>query len=178
MLLQDKYNKEIKANLKKSLGIENDMLIPKMEKIVLNCTTGEALQNPKMLDTIAAEISTITGQKPVITKARKSIAGFKLREGQPLGVSVTLRGKRMYEFFNRLVNVALPRTRDFKGLSKKGFDKSGNYSLGINEQIIFPEIVPEKIEKSHGLSITVVTSAKTDDHALELLKALGFPFRN
>lgn len=178
MLLQEKYNTEIKAKLKESLGIKNSMLIPKMEKIVLNCTTGEALQNPKMLDSIAAEISTITGQKPVITKARKSIAGFKLREGQPLGVSVTLRGKRMYEFFNRLVNVALPRTRDFKGLSKKGFDKSGNYSLGINEQIIFPEIMPEKVEKTHGLSITVVTSAKTDEHAYELLKALGFPFRN
>ncbi len=178
MLLYERYKKEIFPQLKQKLGIENPMLVPKLTKIVVNATTGEALQNSKILDTISSDIATITGQKPVIRKAKKSIATFKLREGQPIGVSVTLRNERMYEFFNRLVNVALPRTRDFKGLSKRSFDGNGNYTLGISEQIIFPEIVADTVEKSRGMSITIATSTRDDKQALELLTALGFPFRN
>ncbi len=177
MLFHERYKKEIAPKLKEKLGLKNIMLVPKIEKIVVNATTGEALQNPKLLESIAAEFVSITGQKPVIRRAKKSIATYKLREGQPIGVSVTLRNRLMYEFFNRLVNVALPRTRDFKGLSKKSFDGQGNYTLGITEQIIFPEIMAEKVEKIRGLSITIATSTKSDAHALELLTALGFPFR-
>ncbi len=178
MLLQERFKKEIAPQLFAKLGLKNAMLVPKLDKIVLNASTGDALQNPKILEQIASELAAITGQKPVITKAKKSIATFKLREGQPIGVMVTLRGDRMYEFFNRLVNVALPRTRDFKGLSKKAFDGRGNYSMGITEQIIFPEIHADKVEKARGMNITIATTAQTDEQALELLTALGFPFRN
>lgn len=178
MMLQERYKKEIAPALKAELNLANAMLTPKIEKIVLNSSTGEALQNSKVLDAIAEELTIIAGQKPSIRRARKSIAGFKLREGQPIGVSVTLRGERMYEFFNRLVNIALPRSRDFKGLSPKAFDGQGNYTLGVQEQIIFPEIVPEKVEKSRGMNITIVTNTKSDEHARALLKAFGFPFRS
>ena len=154
------------------------MLIPSLKKIVVNASTSEALQNSKILDTVASEIAQITGQRPVITKAKKSIANFKLREGMPIGVCVTMRGERMYEFFNRLVNIALPRVRDFKGMPRKGFDGNGNYSLGLNEQTIFPEIVPEKVDKSRGMNITIVTSSDDDTMARELLTAMGFPFRS
>lgn len=178
MLLYDKYKKEIVPQLMQKLDIKNPMLVPKIEKITVNATTGEALQNSKILDTIAEDIAAITGQKPVVRKAKKSIATFKLREGQPIGVSVTLRNHRMYEFLNRLVNVALPRTRDFKGLSKRSFDGNGNYTMGVTEHIIFPEIVADKVEKSRGLSITITTSTRDDKQAMELLASLGFPFRN
>lgn len=178
MLIYEKYKKEVVPRLMESLNLKNKMLVPKLKKIVVNCSTGEALLNSKVLDSVASDLMSITGQKPVIRKAKKSIAGFKLRQGQPIGVSVTLRKRYMYEFYNRLVNVALPRTRDFKGLSKKAFDGNGNYSLGVTEQIIFPEILPEKVDKIRGMNITIVTSAKKDEHALELLSAMGFPFRN
>lgn len=176
-MLYEKYKKEVIPALQEKLGIKNPMLVPKIEKITLNSSTGEALQNPKILDGIAQDLAAITGQKPVIRRAKKSIAGFKLREGQPIGVSVTLRRKYMYEFFNRLVNVALPRTRDFRGLSRKSFDGRGNYSMGVKEHIIFPEISADKVDKVRGMSITITTSAKKDEHALELLTQLGFPFR-
>ncbi|MFH1357087.1 MAG: 50S ribosomal protein L5 [bacterium] len=178
MYLQEKYKKEIAPQLKEKLGIKNNMLIPSLKKIVVNASTSEALQNSKILDTVASEIAQITGQRPVITKAKKSIANFKLREGMPIGVCVTMRGERMYEFFNRLVNIALPRVRDFKGMPRKGFDGNGNYSLGLNEQTIFPEIVPEKVDKSRGMNITIVTSSDDDTMARELLTAMGFPFRS
>ena len=177
MILQERYKKEVAPMLKEKLGLKNSMLIPKLDKIVINASTGDALLNPKLLDQIAAELTAITGQKPVITKAKKSIATFKVRQGQPLGVMVTLRNRRMYEFFNRLVNIALPRTRDFKGLSKRAFDGRGNYSMGISEQIIFPEIHADKVEKIRGMNITIGTTAQTNEHAFELLSALGFPFR-
>lgn len=177
MMLQEKYKKEIAPVLMTKLGIKNPMLVPKLDKIVVSSSTGDAVQNPKVLDTIAAEITAITGQKPVMTRAKKSIAAFKLREGVPIGVSVTLRRERMYEFFNRLVNISLPRTRDFKGLPKKAFDGRGNYTFGVQEQIIFSEITSEKIEKPRGMNITFVTTAKTDDQARELLVALGLPLR-
>jgi large subunit ribosomal protein L5 len=154
------------------------MEVPKLEKIVVNMGLGEAIQNIKILDSAAQEISQITGQKPVITKAKKSIAQFKLRTGMSIGCMVTLRKERMYEFFNRLVNVALPRVRDFKGLSGKSFDGRGNYSLGIREQLIFPEIHYDKIDKVKGMNIVIVTTAKTDEEGKELLKLLGMPFRN
>lgn len=178
MTFEENFKKNIAPSLKDKLSLKNVSLTPKIEKIVVNSCTGEALQNSKVLDTIAEEIATVTGQKPVIRKAKKSIAGFKLREGQPIGVSVTLRGTNMYEFFNRLVNITLPRTRDFKGLPKKAFDGNGNYTLGIQEQIVFPEIVPENVDKSRGMNITIVTSTRNDDHAFEMLKEMGFPFRN
>lgn len=177
MMLQEKYKKEIAPQLMEKLGIKNPMLVPKLTKIVVSSCTGDAVQNPKVLDTILAEVASITGQRPVITKAKKSIAAFKLREGLPIGVSVTLRRERMYEFFNRLVSVSLPRTRDFKGLPKKAFDGNGNYTFGVQEQIIFSEISSEKIEKPRGMNITFVTSAKDDDTAKELLVAMGLPLR-
>jgi large subunit ribosomal protein L5 len=154
------------------------MQVPRLEKIVINMGLGEAIQNIKILDSAAQELSHITGQKPVITKAKKSIAQFKLRTGMPIGCSVTLRKERMYEFFSRLVNVALPRVRDFKGLSGKSFDGRGNYALGIREQLIFPEIHYDKIDKVKGMNIVIVTTAKTDEEGKELLKLLGMPFRN
>lgn len=178
MLMQEKYKTEVAPQLKKKLNIENPMLVPALEKIVVSSTTGEAVQNPKILDTILAEITAITGQKPVITKAKKSIATFKLREGMPIGVSVTLRRERMYEFFSRLVNITLPRTRDFKGLSRKSFDGNGNYTFGVQEQIIFSEISPEKVDKPRGMNITMVTTTDNDDHARELLIAMGLPLRS
>jgi large subunit ribosomal protein L5 len=154
------------------------MEVPKLEKIVINMGLGEAIQNIKILDSAVQELSQITGQKPVITKAKKSIAQFKLRTGMPIGCMVTLRKERMYEFFNRLVNVALPRVRDFKGLSGKSFDGRGNYALGIREQLIFPEIHYDKIDKVKGMNIVITTTAKTDEEGKELLRLLGMPFRN
>lgn len=177
MLLHEQFKKEIVPQLMQKLGLKNRMLVPKLDKIVLNVSTGEALINPKVLETVASELTQITGQRPVFRKAKKSIANFKLRQGQPIGVSVTLRRQSMYDFFNRLVNLALPRTRDFKGCSRKGFDGHGNYTLGVAEQIIFPEIAPEKVEKVRGMNICIATTAKNDKDALELLAALGFPFR-
>lgn len=177
MLLEERYNKEVVPQLMKSLGIKNPMLAPRLEKIVVSCTTGEAVQNPKVLESIAEDLRAITGQKPSVRLAKKSIASFKLRAGQPLGVCVTIRRQRMYEFLSRLINIALPRTRDFKGVPPKSFDGRGNYNLGIKEQSIFPEISPDKIDKVRGLNITIVTSTEKDDEAKELLKALGLPLR-
>jgi len=177
MFLEEKYRKEIVPHLMKTLGLKNPMLVPRLEKIVVNSCTGEAVQNVKILDTIAQELTAITGQKPILRHAKKSIATFKLREGQPIAVSVTVRRKRMYEFFSRLVNVALPRTRDFKGLPKRGFDGNGNYNLGIKEQTIFPEISLEKVDKPRGMNISIVTSARSDEEAQTLLKAMGLPLR-
>jgi large subunit ribosomal protein L5 len=164
--------------MKKKFGYQNIMEIPHLEKITLNMGLGEAVQNVKILDSAAEELSIVAGQKAVITKARRSIAAFKLREGMPIGVMVTLRRNRMYEFFDKLVNVALPRVRDFRGVSGKAFDGRGNYSLGIREQIIFPEINFDKIDKIKGLNIAIVTTAKTDEEGKELLRLLGMPFRN
>jgi large subunit ribosomal protein L5 len=176
--LRERYGKEIMPALMKEIGCNNPFEVPRLEKIVLNMGLGEALQNVKLLDSAVEELSTITGQKPVITKAKKAIANFKLREGVPIGTMVTLRGDRMYEFFDRLVSVALPRVRDFKGLSDRSFDGRGNYSLGLREQIIFPEINLDKIDKVKGLTISIITTARTDNDAKMLLRALGFPFRN
>lgn len=178
MLLRERYKKEIIPQLLKGLGIKNVMLVPRLSKIVVNACVSDALQNPKILDAVAQDLALITGQKAVVRCAKKSIASFKLRQGQAIGVMVTLRGALMYEFYNRLVNIAFPRTRDFKGLPRRGFDGHGNYTLGITEQIIFPEILPEKVQKICGMNITLVTSANDDDHAYALLRALGFPFRN
>ena len=162
----------------KRFNYKNQMEVPKLEKIVVNMGLGEAIQNIKILDSAVQELSQITGQKPVITKAKKSIAQFKLRSGMPIGAMVTLRKERMYEFFNRLVNVTLPRVRDFKGLSGKSFDGRGNYAMGIREQLIFPEIHYDKIDKIKGMNIVIVTTAKTDEEGKELLKLLGMPFRS
>ena len=175
--MRDRYFKEIQPALMKELGIENPMAAPKLEKIILNMGVGEATQNAKLIDPAASELGQITGQKPVITKARKSIAAFKVREGMPIGVMVTLRGDRMYEFFDRLVNVALPRVRDFRGVPTKSFDGRGNYTLGVRDQLIFPEIDYAKVEKLKGMNITIVTTAGSDDQARALLKHMGMPFR-
>ena len=175
--LRGKYLNEVVPALSKHFGYKNVMQVPKLTKIVLNMGLGEAITNAKILDSASDEINRITGQKPVITKARRSIANFKLREGMPIGCTVTLRRERMWEFLDRLVSFALPRVRDFKGVSKKGFDGRGNYSLGIREQIIFPEIEYDKIDKIKGLNATFVTSAGTDEEGHELLKMLGMPFR-
>ena len=172
------YEKEIVPKLMETFQYKNIMEVPKLEKIVVNMGLGEAIQNGKLLDSAAAEITKIAAPKPVITRAKKSIAAFKLREGMPIGCMVTLRRKRMYDFFSRLVNIALPRVRDFRGISGKAFDGHGNYSLGIKEQIIFPEIEYDKIDKIKGLNVTIVTSAKSDKEAKELLKLLNMPFRN
>jgi large subunit ribosomal protein L5 len=176
--LKEIYLRDVAPEMKKKFGYQNTMEIPRLEKITLNMGLGEAVQNVKILDSAAEELSTVAGQKAVITKARRSIAAFKLREGMPIGVMVTLRRDRMYEFFDKLVNVALPRVRDFRGVSGKAFDGRGNYSLGIREQIIFPEINFDKIDKIKGLNIAIVTSAKTDEEGKELLRLLGMPFRN
>lgn len=176
--LSELYNKELVPQLMKDFSYKNVMQVPKLEKIVINMGLGEAIQNVKILDSAAAELSLIAGQKPVITKAKKSIAGFKLRQGMPIGCAVTLRKDKMYEFLDRLINVSLPRVRDFKGVSGKGFDGKGNYSLGVKEQLIFPEIDYDKIDKIKGLNITIVTSAKNDEEGKALLKLLGMPFRN
>ena len=172
------YQEKVVPGLMKRFNYKNRMEVPKLEKIIINMGLGEAIQNIKILDSAVHELSQITGQKPVITKAKKSIAQFKLRTGMPIGCMVTLRKERMFEFFNRLVNVALPRVRDFKGLSGKSFDGRGNYALGIREQLIFPEIHYDKIDKVKGMNIVIVTTAKTDEEGKELLKLLGMPFRN
>jgi len=175
--LRELYNKEMVPQLMKDFNYKNIMEVPKIEKIVINMGLGEAIQNVKILDSAADEMATISGQKPVITKAKKSIATFKLRQGMPIGCMVTLRKERMYEFLDRLVNVALPRVRDFKGVSAKGFDGKGNYSLGIKEQLIFPEINYDKVDKIKGMNISIVTTAKSDEEGRALLKLLGMPFR-
>jgi large subunit ribosomal protein L5 len=176
--LKEVYQEKVVPALMKRFNYKNRMEVPKLDKIVINMGLGEAIQNIKILDSAAQELSQITGQKPVITKAKKSIAQFKLRTGMPIGCMVTLRKERMYEFFNRLVNVALPRVRDFKGISGKAFDGRGNYALGIREQLIFPEIHYDKIDKIKGMNIVIVTTAKTDEEGKELLRLLGMPFRN
>ena len=176
--LAELYNKEMVPQLMKDQNYKNVMEVPKIVKIVLNMGLGEAISNVKILDSAAEELALIAGQRPVITKAKKSIAGFKLRQGMPIGCSVTLRRDRMYEFLDRLVSVSLPRVRDFKGISGKAFDGKGNYSLGVKEQLIFPEIDYDKVDKIKGLNITIVTTAKTDAEGKALLKLLGLPFRN
>ena len=175
--LFDRYTNEAIPALKKEFGYTNPMQVPRIEKVVLNVGLGEAVSNAKLIEVVCNEIGAITGQKPVVTKARKSIASFKLRQGMPIGVTVTLRRDRMYEFLDRLMNIALPRVRDFRGVSSKAFDGKGNYTLGIKEHIIFPEIAIDKIEKVYGMNICVVTSARTDDEARSLLKYLGMPFK-
>jgi large subunit ribosomal protein L5 len=175
--LKEKYQKEIKQGLLKDLALENVMAVPKLEKIVINMGLGEATQNVKIMDPLLADLGSIAGQKPVITKAKKSIAAFKLREGMPIGAMVTLRGDTMYEFLDRLISVALPRVRDFRGVSSKSFDGRGNYTLGLRDQLIFPEIDYAKVDKTKGMNVTIVTTAKDDNGARELLKAFGMPFR-
>jgi large subunit ribosomal protein L5 len=175
--LKEKYHSEIKQSLKKELGIENSMAVPRLEKIVINMGLGEATQNVKIMDPLLADLGAIAGQKAVITKAKKSIAAFKLREGMPIGAMVTLRGDKMYEFLDRLISVALPRVRDFRGVSVKSFDGRGNYTLGLRDQLIFPEIDYSKVDKTKGMNVTIVTSAKDDNEARSLLKSFGMPFR-
>jgi large subunit ribosomal protein L5 len=175
---KEHYQQNVVPALMKRFNYRNVMEVPRLAKIVVNMGLGEAIENIKILDSAAQEMSGITGQKPVITKAKKSIAQFKLRKGLPIGCMVTLRKERMYEFFNRLVNTALPRVRDFKGISGKSFDGRGNYALGIREQLIFPEIHYDKIDKIKGMNIVIVTTAKTDEEGKELLRLLGMPFRN
>jgi len=174
--LKDTYTKEVRKKLADEFKIKNPMALPKIEKVVINMGVGEAIQNAKLLDTASEELSTITGQKPVITRAKKSIASFKLREGQAIGTMVTLRGDKMYEFLDRLINIALPRVRDFRGVPTKSFDGRGNYTLGIRDHLIFPEIDPGKVDKSKGMNITIVTSAPNDEQARFLLRELGMPF--
>lgn len=174
--LRELYKTESLPALVKHFGYKNVMAVPKLVKINVNMGLGEAITNAKVLDTATDELSTITGQRPIVTKARRSIAAFKLRQGMPIGVTVTLRGDRMYEFFDRLVNIALPRVRDFRGVSPKSFDGRGNYTLGLRDQLIFPEIDYSKADKARGMNVTIVTTAKTDDEAYELLKTLGMPF--
>lgn len=176
--LAELYNSEMVPQLMKDFNYKNIMEVPKITKIVLNMGLGEAIQNVKILDSASEELAAIAGQKPVITKAKKSIAGFKLRQGMPIGCCVTLRREKMYEFLDRLISVSLPRVRDFKGISGKGFDGKGNYSMGVKEQLIFPEIDYDKVDKIKGLNITIVTTAKTDAEGKALLKLLGLPFRN
>ena len=176
--LRNKYKDEIVPQLMKDFGFKNLMQVPKLERIVVNMGLGEAVQNAKLIESAAEELKAITGRKPVITRAKKSIAGFKLREGMPIGVMVTLRGEQMYDFLDRLVSLALPRTRDFKGISPKAFDGRGNYTLGIREQIVFPEINYDKIDRIKGMNVTLVTTAETDEQGRALLKSLGMPFRN
>ena len=175
--LKERYQKEIAPAIAKEFGIKNPMAVPRVEKIVLNMGMGEAIANAKILDTAADELRAITGQKPVVTKAKKSIASFKLRQGMPIGVVVTLRGDRMYEFLDRLVSIALPRVRDFRGVSPKAFDGRGNYTIGVREQLIFPEIDFNKVDKLRGMNISIITSARNDEQARALLKGLGMPFR-
>ena len=174
--LKDHYTKEVRKRLQEEFKIKNPMAVPKIEKVVLNMGVGEAIQNAKLLDAAVEELATITGQKPVVTKAKKSIASFKLREGQSIGTMVTLRGDKMYEFLDRLINIALPRVRDFRGVATKAFDGRGNYTLGIRDHLIFPEIDPGKVDKAKGMNITIVTTAKNDEQARFLLRELGMPF--
>ena len=174
--LNEKYNKEIRPELKKKLKLKNIMMVPRLEKIVVNSGVGEATQNIKVLDKVMEELAIITGQKPIIRRARKSIAQFRVREGMPIAASVTLRGKRMYEFFERMVDIVIPRIKDFRGLSSRSFDGSGNYTLAMKDQLVFPEINYNKVERTKGMSITFVTSAKSNDQGMILLKHLGMPF--
>jgi len=175
--LKDKYKNDVSPAMMQKFNYKNIMQVPKLEKIVVNMGLGEAIQNSKIIDAAVSDIMTITGQKPVVTKAKKSVAAFKLRAGMSVGAKVTLRGERMYEFVDKLFNVALPRVRDFRGISPKSFDGRGNYSLGIKEQLIFPEIEYDKIDKIRGMDIIFVTTAKTDEEARELLRLMGMPFR-
>jgi large subunit ribosomal protein L5 len=175
--LQVHYETRVRAKLAEEFGFRNSFRIPRLEKVVINVGLGEAPRNAKLLDSVVAEVATISGQKPVITRARKSISNFSLREGMPVGVMVTLRGARMYEFLDRLINVAIPRVRDFRGLPSRSFDGRGNYTLGIKEQMIFPEIDYDKVEKIHGMDIVMVTTTKKDDEAFALLREMGMPFR-
>ena len=176
-VLKQKYQEEIVPALMKELSLSNVMQVPKLEKIVLNIGLGEALDNPKALDAAVADLMLITGQKPVLTKAKKSIANFKLRDGRIIGAKVTLRGEKMWAFADRLINIALPRLRDFRGVSRNSFDGRGNYTLGLQEQLIFPEIEYDKIDKVRGMEITIVTSAPNDEQSLAMLSMLGMPFR-
>ena len=175
--LRAKFEKELAPALLKELELSNVMAVPRLHKIVVNMGVGEATQNAKVLDPAVNELGQITGQKPVVTRAKKSIAAFKVRQGQPIGAMVTLRGDRMYEFFDRLVNIVLPRVRDFKGVSTKSFDGRGNYTIGLHDQLIFPEISYEKVDKQKGMNVTIVTTAGTDNQARTLLKHMGMPFR-
>ena len=175
--LREKFEKEVRPALMKEFELKNPMAVPTIIKVVVNMGVGEATQNAKLIDPAVNELGQITGQKPVVTKAKKSIAAFKVREGMPIGAMVTLRGDRMYEFLDRLINVALPRVRDFKGVPPKGFDGRGNYALGLREQLIFPEIVYDKVDKVRGMDIVIVTTARTDEDAKALLQQLGMPFR-
>ena len=175
--LKEKYVKEITPALVSKFNYKSVMQVPKIEKIVINMGVGDAVQNAKSLDTAVEELALISGQKPLVTRAKKSIAGFRLREGMPIGAKVTLRGERMYEFFDKLVSVSLPRVRDFRGISKKSFDGRGNYTLGVREQLIFPEIDYDKVSKVRGMDIVIVTTANTDEEARELLTQIGMPFQ-
>jgi len=177
VLLEERYQKECVPELMEHFGYKNPHQVPKIEKVILNMGLGEAIENPKILDSAVEELTLISGQKPVVTRARKSIAAFKLREGMPIGCCVTLRRRRMYDFLTKLINIAIPRIRDFRGISPKAFDGKGNYTLGVKEQIIFPEIDYDKIDKIKGMNVTIVTSAKTDDESRYLLDVLGMPFR-
>jgi len=175
--LEEKYLTEVTPQLKARLGYNNIMQLPKLEKIVLSIGLGEAIQDAKALEVVGKDLATISGQRPVTTRAKKSISSFKLRVGMPIGMMMTLRGKRMYDFFDKLVNVVLPRFRDFRGVSRDSFDGRGNYSLGIKEQIVFPEIDYDKVDKIRGFEVTIVTTAKNDDEARDLLELMGMPFR-
>jgi len=175
--LRDKFEKDVIPKMMQEFGYKNKMQVPRLHKIVVNMGLGEALQNPKIIDSSAKEMAAITGQRPVVTRSRKSIANFKLREGLPIGCMVTLRKERMFEFLDRLINVAIPRVRDFRGISKRSFDGKGNFTMGVREQIIFPEIDYDKIEKIKGMNVSIITTAKTDEEGRALLKHLGMPFR-
>ncbi|MBE6098997.1 MAG: 50S ribosomal protein L5 [Anaerovibrio sp.] len=175
--LQEKYNKEVVPALTEKFGYKNIMELPKISKIIINMGVGEAVGNPKALDSAVSDLTIIAGQKPILTKAKKSLAAWKLRQGMPIGAKVTLRGVRMYQFLDKFMNVALPRVRDFRGISANSFDGRGNYAIGLKEQLIFPEIEYDKIDKLRGMNIVVVTTAKTDEEAKELLKLMGMPFK-
>ncbi len=175
--LRSRFEKEVSVALMKELDLKNPMAVPRLNKIVVNMGVGEATQNAKLIDPAVSELGQIAGQKPVVTRAKKSIAAFKVREGMPIGAMVTLRGDRMYEFFDRLISIVLPRVRDFKGVSTKSFDGRGNYTLGLHDQLIFPEIDYAKVDKLKGMNVTIVTTARSDDQARSLLKHLGMPFR-
>jgi large subunit ribosomal protein L5 len=175
--LRERYEKEVAPALVKRFGYRHAMQVPRLVKVVVNVGVGDAIQNPKLLDSAVAELAAITGQKPVVTRAKKSIAAFKVRQGMAIGAAVTLRGQRMYDFLERLIYLALPRVRDFRGLSPDSFDGRGNYSLGLREQLIFPEVDYDRVEKVRGMDVTIVTTAGTDEEARELLRLLGFPFR-
>jgi large subunit ribosomal protein L5 len=175
--LREKFEKDVVPKMMKEFGYKNKMQVPRLHKVVVNMGLGEALQNPKIIDSSSKEMAAITGQKPVVTKSRKSIANFKLREGLPIGCMVTLRNERMYEFLDRLINVAIPRVRDFRGISRRSFDGQGNFTMGVREQIIFPEIDYDKIEKIKGLNVSIITTAETDEEGRALLTHLGMPFK-